>query len=35
MRRGVPLGLNIVEVGDLKFYGLKMVLELGFLATSE
>jgi hypothetical protein len=32
MRRRVPFCLNSVEVGDLKFYELKMVLELGFLA---
>ena len=32
MRRCVPFCLDSVEVGDLKFYELKMVLELGFLA---
>ena len=32
MRRRVPFCLDSVEVGDLKFYELKMVLELGFLA---
>ena len=32
MRRRVPFCLNGVEVGDLKFYEFKMVLELGFLA---
>ena len=32
MRRRVPFCLDSVEVGELKFYELKMVLELGFLA---
>jgi len=32
MRRRVPFWLDSVEVGDLKFYELNMVLELGFLA---
>jgi hypothetical protein len=31
MRRRVPFWLDSVEVGDLKFYELNMVLELGFL----
>ena len=32
MRRRLPFCLDSVEVGDLGFYELKMVLELGFLA---
>jgi hypothetical protein len=35
MRRRVPFCLDSVEVGDLKFYELKMVLELGFWHRSE
>ena len=35
MRRCVPFCLDSVEVGDLGFYELKMVLELGFWHRSE
>jgi hypothetical protein len=35
MRRRVPFCFDSVEVGDLKFYELKMVLDLGFRHRSE